>query len=40
MAPQGEGKSIVYSAEDGDKTVLEHLNSLFGDVAMVAVWGN
>ncbi len=34
MAPQGEGKSIVHSAEYGDKMVLEHLDSPFGDVAM------
>jgi hypothetical protein len=40
MAPQGEGKSIVHSAKDGDKMALEHLDSLFGDVAAVAVWGN
>jgi hypothetical protein len=40
MAPQGEGKSIIDSAEDGDKMVFEHLDSLFGDVAMVAVRGD
>ncbi len=40
MAPQEEGKSIVDSAEDGDEMVFEHLDSPFGDVAMVAVWGD
>ncbi len=39
MAPQGEGKSIVDSAEDGDKMVFERLDSLFGNVTMVAVQG-
>jgi hypothetical protein len=40
MAPQGEGKSILHSAEDGDKMVLEHLGGPFDNVAMVAVRGN
>jgi hypothetical protein len=40
MAPQGEVKSIVNSAEDGDKIVFEQLACPFGDVAMVAVWGD
>ncbi len=40
MAPQGEGKSIVHSTEDGDKMVLERLDGPFGDVATVAVQGN
>ncbi len=40
MAPQGEGKSIVNSAEDGDEMVFERLDSPFGDVAMVAVRGD
>jgi hypothetical protein len=40
MAPQGEGKSIAHSAEDEDEMVLERLDSLFGNVAMVTVWGN
>ncbi len=39
MAPQGEGKFIVNSAEDGDEMVFERLDSSFGDVAMVAVRG-
>ncbi len=39
MAPQGEGKSIVDSAKDGDKMVFE-CHSLFGDVVMVAVRGD
>jgi hypothetical protein len=40
MAPQGEGKSIVNSAEDGDKMVFECLDCPFGNVAMVAVQGD
>ena len=40
MAPQGEWKSIDHSTEDGDKMVLECLDSLFGNVATVAVRGN
>ncbi len=40
MAPQREGKSIVHSAEDGDKMVLDHLDGPFGNVATVAVRGN
>ncbi len=40
MAPQGEGKSIVDSTEDGDKMVFECLDSPFGNVAMVAVGGS
>jgi hypothetical protein len=40
MAQQGEGVSIVHSTKDRDKMVLERLDSLFGDVAMVAVQGN
>jgi hypothetical protein len=30
MAPQGEGKSIIDSTEDGDETVFECLDSPFG----------
>ena len=40
MAPQGEWKSIVDSAEDGDEMVFESLDSPFGNVAMVAVQGD
>ena len=40
MSPQGEGKFIVNSAEDGDKMVLECLDCLFGNVVAVAVQGN
>jgi hypothetical protein len=39
MAPKEEGKSIVNSAEDGDKMVFER-HSLFGDVATVTVQGD
>jgi hypothetical protein len=37
MAPQGEWKSIDHSTEDGDKMVLECLDSLFGNVVTVAI---
>ncbi len=40
MAPQGKGKSIVDSAKDEDKMVFERLDSLFSNVAMVAVGGD
>jgi hypothetical protein len=40
MASQGEGKSIVNSAEDGDEIVFERLDSPFNNVATVAVWGD
>jgi hypothetical protein len=37
MAPQGEGKSILDSTEDGDEMVFEHMDSMFGNVVTVAV---
>jgi hypothetical protein len=40
MAPQGEGKSIVDSAEDGDKMVFEHLVKPFGNDVMLATQGD
>jgi hypothetical protein len=40
MTPKGEGTSIVDSAEDGEKMIFEHMDSTFGNVAMVAVPGD
>ncbi len=40
VAPKGEGKPIVDSAEDGDVMLFEHLDGPFGNVVTVAVQGD